>query len=191
MLKRMLAVFVLMVATAQCQAGMLTGVSSFFSKFFKAGQAAKEAVVVEHATEGAKAGSTSASGFIHRPVGDVAPHSSSTSHLLVDPKPDFSAEPVAVNAADAVAYKAQRSAAAKGDNESMFAMSELTSSGKVFDPGEPYRSYWLIQAARSGNQYAVAKLKAVCPVENERRRSDQLFDAACSSATGDEALYKN
>jgi hypothetical protein len=98
------------------------------------------------------------------------------------------ADVLAKNRKDADTYKALRAAAGKGDTTAMLKMTEMTASGKVSDPGEPWRGYWMFQAARLGRQAAIRKSHDECSVGKDRRARDRWFDSACGATDG-QSLY--
>jgi len=110
--------------------------------------------------------------------------------ITPDPKPNFSSVISGKSQRDINTYYSLRENAFIGDGSAMLKMSDLTRSGKINDPGEPYYGYWLFQALRStqvsANSTRMAKTKAqeVCRNEVDRRRSNRLFDTACSSLDG-------
>ena len=155
----------------------LEAIGSFFAKVPKGG-AAKEAAVAGRAAEGA----AGAKGVEHLAVGDAAKAGSVLP--AIEPKPDLASDVVAKNRADATYYKTLRAAAGKGDATAMMKMSEMTTSGKVSDPGEPWRGYWMFQAARLGSQAAARKSRDECSSGEIHRVTDRWFDSACGSADG-------
>jgi hypothetical protein len=98
----------------------------------------------------------------------------------IDPKYKLT-EPTAQSAVDRETYKRLRDAAVKGDTNAMLTMSEMTRKGQVADKGEPYFSYWLVQAARLGGQQATLHLKSVCTDNPDKRLLDKRFDQECAS----------
>ena len=166
--------------STQAQALPAEAVASFFSKLFKGGVVAKETVTAGRAAEGAAA----AKGLEHLPAGEAAGHGTPALQAAIEPKPNTSAEPIAKSTRDAGAYKSLRTSAAKGDTEAMIRMANMTSSGKVSDPGEPYHGYWLFQASRAGNPAAIRLVGDECRQQDDQRRLDRWFDAACSSIDG-------
>lgn len=181
MQKRMIAMTAAALLSGQAQALPLEAVGSFFAKIFKGG-AAKEAVVAGRAAEGA----AGAKGIEHLAAGDAARAGSVLP--VVEPRPDLASDVVAKSRGDANAYKALRSSAGNGDAAAMLKMSEMTASGKVSDPGEPWRGYWMFQAARLGSQAAARKTRDECSSGEGRRATDRWFDSACGSADG-RSLY--
>jgi len=91
---------------------------------------------------------------------------------------------MSASAKDIETYKALRASANKGDATAMIKMADMTSSGKVYDPGEPWHGYWMFQAARLGNQEAVGKFHDECFAGKDRRMTDRRFDSACFSSDG-------
>lgn len=181
MQKWMIAMAAAALFSGQAHAFPIEAISSFFAKIFKGG-AAKEAVVAGRAAEGA----TGARGIEHLAAGDAARAGSVLP--VVEPKPDLAADVVARSKGDANSYKALRAAAGRGDAAAMMKMSEMTASGKISDPGEPWHGYWMFQAARLGSQAAAKKTREECSSGESRRVSDKWFDSACGSADG-RSLY--
>lgn len=175
--KRILAMAVAALLAGQAHALPLEAIGTFLTKLFKGG-AAKEAVNASRASEGVSVGK----GFEHHAAGDAA----KTRPVLADsePKPNLIADIVAKSQTDAETYKVLRAAAGKGDPAAMLKMYEMTSSGKVTDPGEPWRGYWMFQAARLGSQAASQKSRDECVASASRRKTDKLFDSACGSVEG-------
>lgn len=175
--KRTIA-FVLAVSLAgPAHAFPVEAIGSFFAKLFKGG-AAKEATVVGRSAEGA----AGAKGLEHVAAGDAV--KTSPALQAVEPKPDMAADVIAKSRRDVDAYKALRASAGKGDVAAMLKMSEMVASGKVSDPGEPWRGYWMFQAARLGSQTAVRKSRDDCSAGEGRRATDRWFDSACGSTDG-------
>ena len=110
--------------------------------------------------------------------------------ITPDPKPNFSSVISGKSQLDIDTYYFLRENALIGDSSAMLKMSDFIRSGKITDPGEPYYGYWLFQALHStqvsANSTRMAKTKAqeVCRNEVDRRRSNRLFDTACSSLDG-------
>lgn len=181
MQKQMIAMAAAALLAGQVHALPVEAIGSFFAKIFKGG-AAKEAVVAGRAAEGA----AGAKGIEHLAAGDAARAGSVLP--VVEPKPDLAADVVAKSKGDANVYRALRSAAGKGDATAMMKISEMTASGKVSDPGEPWHGYWMFQAARLGNQAAARKSHDECSSGERRRAGDRWFDSACGSADG-RSLY--
>lgn len=152
---------------------------AFLGKLFKGGAVVKEAAVAGRATEGA-----AAKGLERVPAGESVLHSSALPLAAIEPRPNLALDPIAKNHRDADAYKALRAAAANGDASAMVKMWNLTVSGKVSDPGEPYHAYWLFQAVRAGSQQATQKLRNECAQSAEKRKADQWFDSGCRSVDG-------
>lgn len=180
--KRTIALVAAVLAAGQANAFPVEAVGSFFTKLFKGGTAAKEAVVAGRAAEGAVA----VKGLEHLPVGDAV--RAGPALQAIEPKPDMAADVMSKSRKDADAYKALRASANKGDAAAMLKMSEMTSSGKVSDPGEPWRGYWMFQSARLGIQAAVRKSRDECSAGEGRRATDRWFDSACGSSDG-RSLY--
>ena len=178
--KRTIAFIAVVCISGEVQAFPIEAISTFFSKLFKGGTIGKEAVTAGRAAEGA----TVAKGVEHLPVSDTVNHTGSTIQTAAEPKPNMLTDPFARNRKDSEAYKSLRVAATKGDSDAMVRMSEMTISGKVSDPGEPYFAYWLIQAARAGNQAAARNLRDDCSGHEDKRRADRWFDAACGATDG-------
>lgn len=186
MCKRTLAIIAMVFLAGEAQAFPIEGISTFFSKLFKGSTVSKEAVNAGRAAEGA----TAAKAAEHLPAGDTANHAAgATLQAVTEPKANTLIEPIATNRKDLDAYKTLRISATKGDSSAMLQMSELTGSGKVSDPGAPYYSYWLIQAARVGNQVATRQLRKECSGHEDLRRTDRWFDSACEKTDG-KNLYK-
>lgn len=120
----------------------------------------------------------------HVPVSDSYVGTTQVLSAAAEPKPNITSEPLGKSRSDIAAYKKFRESAVKGDSVAMLRMAEMTSSGKVSDPGVPYRAYWLFQAVRLGNQAASQRLRTQCSSENGQRQSDQWFDSACSTTDG-------
>lgn len=108
----------------------------------------------------------------------------------VDMQPKFSSTISAKSMKDVEIYEALRQKAKGGDSGAMLKMSEMTMSGRINDPGEPYYGYWLFLAMRSvqqlGNSMTTVKKKAqdVCKNETNMRRTSGLFDTECSALDG-------
>lgn len=181
--KRTIALIAVALLTGQAQAVPIEAVGAFVSKLFKGGSAAKEAVVAGRAAEGGAA----AKGVEHLTTGDAIMRTSPALRAA-EPKPNMDAEPIAKSRKDADAYRALRASANKGDAGSMLRMSEMTSSGKVTDPGEPWHGYWMFEAARLGSQAATRKTHDECAAHEDRRGTDRWFDSACGAADG-RSLY--
>ena len=119
-------------------------------------------------------------------AGALGPGMESAVTNMSDLKPNFFSEVSGKTSVDIDAYRALRKKAISGDSGSMLKMSDLTRSGQIDDPGEPYYGYWLFQAVRStqqiSNSMTTAKKKAqeVCKNETDVRRSNRLFDNECS-----------
>lgn len=166
---------------------------SFFEKLFEgaadakvattAGKAGEEAAVAGKAAEGTSA-RAAAMQADHVPVSDSYVGTTQVLSAAAEPKPNITSEPLGKSRSDIAAYKKFRESAVKGDSVAMLRMAEMTSSGKVSDPGVPYRAYWLFQAVRLGNQAASQRLRTQCSSENGQRQSDQWFDSACSTTDG-------
>lgn len=182
MSKRVATMIAIALLAGQAEASPLSVIESVLTKIFKGG-AAKEAAIA-----GKAEGYAATKGIEHLPTGDTALKTSALSQS-VEPKPNMATEPVSQNGKDAVKYKALRTAAEKGDTTAMLRMSELTSTGRVSDPGEPWFGYWMFQAARLGSQAAVKQTRSECVSREDRRVTDRWFDRACSSADG-QVLYK-
>ena len=140
------------------------------------GGGAKETLTAGREAEGV-AGSK---GVEHPVTGDAA--RTGTALPMVEPKPDLAADIVAKSADDANTYKSLRASAGKGDASAMLKMSEMTASGRVSDPGEPWRGYWMFQAAKLGSKAAARKTYEECSSGESRRAIDRWFDSACRSA---------
>jgi hypothetical protein len=181
MKKRMMVIAASALLAGQAQALPVEAIGVFFAKIFKGG-AVKEAVVAGRAAEGA----AGAKGIEHLVAGDTA--RAGAILPLVEPKPDLAADVVAKSIGDANAYKSLRAAAGKGNATAMLKMSEMTASGKVSDPGEPWHGYWMFQAARLGSQAAARKTREECTSGESLRTTDRWFDSACWSADG-RSLY--
>ena len=185
MKKWMISMAVATLLSGQAQAHPIEAIASFFVKIFIGG-AAKEAVVAGRVGETGITGSTRAKGIEHLAAGDAARAGSVLP--VVEPKPALTADVAAKSRADANAYKALRASAGKGDSTAMLKMSEMTASGRVSDPGEPWHGYWTFQAARLGHQAAIRKMNHDCSSDESRRATDRGFDSACSSSDG-HSLY--
>jgi hypothetical protein len=148
MKKRTIALIVAVSLTGQAHAFPIEAVTTFFSKLFR-GDAAKEIAVGGRTADRTAA----ARGLEHLPAGDAV--RTAPSLQVIEPKPNMASEPIARSRKDADAYKVLRASAEKGDAAAMLRMSEMTSSGKVADPGEPWPGCWMFQAARLGNQAAI------------------------------------
>ncbi len=175
--KRTIALIAAVSLAGQAHAFPIEAVTTFFSKLFRGG-VAKEGAIAGRAADGTAA----AKGLEHLPAGDAV--KTAPSLQVVEPKPSMASEPIAKSRKDADAYKALRASAEKGDAAAMLRMSEMTSSGKVTDPGEPWPGYWMFQAARLGNQAATRKADSECAVDDVRRESERWFDSACASSDG-------
>lgn len=174
--KRAIVLVVTALLAGSAQAFPFESVASFFARLFR-GSAAKEATVVGRTTE-----SAAYKGLERAAPVDVA--GAGSTGRLIDPKPNFAVEPVAANRKDADAYKALRTSAASGDASAMLRMSEMTSSGRVLDPGEPWHGYWMFHAMRLGSQAAARKTRNECSSREDIRASDHWFDAACAATDG-------
>jgi hypothetical protein len=149
--------------------------ASFFGKLFRGGT---EATAAGHAAE--KAAATK--GAEH--LSAIEPPRGIHTVPTLEPKANFSAEPMGLNKKDLEAYRAYREKAEKGDALAYLKMSEMTSTGRVSDPGEPWRGYWLFQSARLGSQAANKRFREECGTSSTRRTSEPLFDSACASIDG-------
>ncbi|MFZ4703418.1 MAG: hypothetical protein ACOYMG_25535 [Candidatus Methylumidiphilus sp.] len=163
--------------SGQAQAFPVEAIASFFGKLFKGGAAAKEAAIAGRAAEGA-----GAKGLEHLAASDALKAGSALQ--AVESKPDMAAEVMAKSRRDVEAYKTLRASAEKGDASAMLKMSEMTASGKITDPGEPWRGYWMFQSARLGSQAAARKSRDECSAEETRRATERWFDSACASSDG-------
>lgn len=168
--------------SGQTQAFPLEAIGSIFGKLFKGGTAAKEAAVAGRAADGA----AGANGLEHLAVKEAVRDSSALQ--AVEPKPDIVADVIAKSRKDADTYKSLRFLAENGDASAMLKMSEMTASGTISDPGEPWRGYWLFQSARLGSQAAARKSHDECFAGETRRATDRWFDSACTSTDG-RSLY--
>lgn len=176
--KRLITLVTAALLSGQAHAVPVEAVGSFFAKLFKGGVAAKEAAVAGRAAEGA----AGAKGLEHLTTGNTV--RAAPALKAVEPKPDMAADVIANSRKDADTYKALRTSAEKGDASAMLKMSEMTASGRVSDPGEPWRGYWMFQAARLGSQAAVRKSRDECTAGDDRRATDRWFDSACGAADG-------
>jgi len=191
--KRTLTFVAVLLLSGSAHAVPWKSAASFFEKLFEGGVGAKaantaskageEAAVAGKAAEDASARAT-AKPSEHVPVSDQLESAGPVLSVVAEPKPNISIEPLAKSRSDIDAYKKFRESAVKGDSVAMLRMSEMTSSGRVSDPGVPYRAYWLFQAVRLGNQAASQRLRTQCSSENGQRQSDQWFDSACSTNDG-------
>ena len=175
MLKNFLSMLVLCFSIVPAQALPIEALTAAISKIVKgAGGHADEAV------RGAgKVGDTAAH---PKPGPDMSLSAGPHSHRGAD-SIDASyrrTEPVAKSPVDRESYKKLRDVALKGDTGAMISMSEMTRKGLVVDGGEPYFSYWLIQAARVGSQQASRHLSGLCAESKEKRVTDRRFDEECS-----------
>ena len=174
---RMIAVVATTLLAGQAHALPLEAIGSFFTKLFKGG-AAKEAMLAERASMGA----AGMNGLGRVTTGDAV--RAGPILQAVDLKPDLAADVVAKSHGDAINYKALRVSAGNGDAAAMMKMSEMTDSGMVSDPGEPWRGYWMFQAARLGSQVAARKSRNECSSGESRRTTDRWFDSACGPSDG-------
>ena len=174
--KRTISLVVAVSLAGHAHAFPVEAIASFFSKLIRGG--AKEASVVEKASDGAIV----AKGIEHSPM-DNAVRTAPVSQI-VEPKPNMASEPTAKTRKEVDTYKSLRASADKGDVTAMLRMSEMTSSGKVSDPGEPWHGYWMFQAARLGSQAASKKTHDECSANNVSREADRWFDSACAASDG-------
>jgi hypothetical protein len=172
MRKQMIVLVAAASLLGQAHAFPVEAIGAFFTKLFKGGAAANEAAVAGRAAEGV----AGAKGLEHIKDGRAL--------QAVEPKPDMAAVLVAKSRTDKDAYMVLRASADKGDVAAMLKMSEMTASGRVADPGEPWLGYWLFQAARLGSQAAARKSKEECSTREDRRSTDRWFDSAFSSGDG-------
>lgn len=181
MSKRIAALITIVVLSGQAHALSLEVIGSAVAKFFKGG------VAKEAATAGKVDGYAVAKGLEHLPAGEAVLRAGPALQTI-EPKPNMAAEPITKNRKDADAYKVLRTAAEKGDAAAMLRMSEMTSTGRVYDPGEPWYGYWMFQAVRLSNQAAAKKARDECSAREYRRATDRWFDTACGSTDG-QTLY--
>ena len=179
--KHIIAAAMIGLLSGQVHAIPREAIHSFLTNLFKGG-ASKEAVVAGRAADVAATAKASE----HIGAGDAAGVGNALP--AVEPKPDLAAEVIAKSIGDANSYKSLRIAADRGDTSAMLKMSELTASGRVSDPGEPWRGYWMFQAARLGSKAAARKTLDECDSGESRRAIDRWFDSACRSADG-RSLY--
>ena len=174
--KRIISLVIAASLTGQAHAFPVEAIASFFSKLSRGW--AKEASVVGKVSDSAIV----AKGIEHSPVDNVV----RTAHMsqMVEPKPNMASEPTAKTRKEVDTYKSLRVSAEKGDETAMLKMSEMTSSGKVSDPGEPWHGYWMFQAARLGSQAASKKAHDECFANNVSRETDRWFDSACAASDG-------
>ncbi len=149
--------------------------ASFFGKLFRGGA---EATAAGHAAE--KAAVTK--GAEH--LSAIEPPRGIHTIPALEPKANFATEPMGLNRKDIEAYRSYREKAEMGDAQAYLKMSEMTSTGRVADPGEPWRGYWLFQSARLGSQAANKRFREECGTSSARRTSESWFDSACSSIDG-------
>ena len=180
--KRLSILVMAALLSVQAQALPVEAIGSFFGKLFKGGAAAKEAAIAGRAAEGA----AGAKGLEHLAASDTL--RGGPALQAVESKPDMAAEVMAKSHRDVDTYKALRTLAEKGDASAMLKMSEMTASGKISDPGEPWRGYWLFQSARLGSQAAARKSHDECSAGETRRATERWFDSACASSDG-RSLY--
>lgn len=187
---RFIAVTALTLIAGQVQAFPVEAITSFFKLFKGGGTAAKEAATATTAGRSAAEGATAAkgaglaTGLEHLPASDVTLRASPILQTAVEPKPNIAAEPTGKSARDVSTYKTLRDQAAKGDTKAMARMSSMTSSGKISDPGEPYKGYWTFQAARAHDQAAIKIAQADCRNNKSLRRTDIWYDSECSYHDG-------
>ena len=162
MQKRIIAMVAAALFAGQAHAFSFEAIGSFLAKFFK--------------------GAAGARGVERLATGDAT--KSGVVLQAAEPKPNLTTDVVAKSLEDAKTYKDLRASAGKGDAIAMMKMSEMTASGKVFDPGEPWHGYWMFQSARLGNQEAARKSQVECSAGRGRRTTDKWFDAACAAADG-------
>ena len=179
--KRLITLLIAALLSGQVQALPVEAIGTFFGKLFKGGAAAKEAAIAGRAAEGA-----GAKGLEHLAASDAV--RAGPAIQAVELKPNMAAEVTAKSHRDSEAYKAMRASAEKGDASAMLKMSEMTASGKISDPGEPWRGYWMFQSARLGSQAAARKSRDECSAGETRRTTDRWFDSACASSDG-RSLY--
>jgi hypothetical protein len=162
--------------SGQAQAVPFEAIGSFFSKLFKGG-ATKEAATAGRASE-----NTSTLGLGHFAEQVRAKDAASKIGPLsqsAEPIPNMTLDPVGKNRNEIDTYKVLRTKAEKGDTDAMMIMSDMTTTGRVSDPGEPFHAYWLINATRVGSQAASKKLQGECASKESMRNTDQWFDLAC------------
>ena len=176
MKNQFIAVAAVALFSGHAKALPVEAIHSLFAKILKNG-ASKEAVIAGRAAE-----ATGAKGVEHLVAADAARAGSALA--LVEPKPDLTAEIVAKTLGEANTYRSLRASAAKGDASAMLTMSEMIASGRVSDPGEPWRGYWMFQAARLGSQIAARNARDECFSGESRRSAERWFDSACQSSDG-------
>ena len=192
MKKQMIVMAAAALLTGQAQAGLPTAAISHaiseaigpvVAKIVKGG-AANKAVVAGRAAEGA----VGANGLQHLAAGDAA----KAGFVLpaAEPKPDLASNILAKNRDDANSYKTLRAAAGNGDSTAMLKMSEMTASGRVSDPGEPWHGYWNYRAAQFGSEAAKKLWRDQCSAGERRRATDRWFDFACLSTYGVSSPYR-
>lgn len=174
MKKQASILFITALLAGQAHASAIGAIAEVLARVFKGGAVAKEATVAGRTAEGAVA----AKGIEHVPAGEFSAKLGAASSIP-EPKPNIALDPVGKSKKDLDTYKALRSKAQSGDTESMLKMSEMTASGKVSDPGEPFHAYWLINATRVGSQAASKKLQGECASKESMRNTDKWFDLAC------------
>ena len=172
--KRITAAAMITLLSSSALAIPREAIQTFLTNLFKGGSS-KEAVTAGRAAEGSAAGKVSE----HLSVGD--PTRVGNALPTIEPKPDLTADVMAEIKGDADNYRSLRIAAGKGDTSAMLKMSEMTTSGRVLDSGEPWRGYWMFRAARLGSQAAVRKARDECASGENRRAIDKWFDFACRS----------
>lgn len=175
MLKKFLSMLALCLSLVPAQALPIEALTAAISKIVKGAGG--------HADEAARGAGKATDTVAHpKPGPDTSLSTSPHSHKGADSIDAgyHLTEPVGKSQFDRESYKKLRDAAIKGDTSAMISMSEMTRKGLVVDGGEPYFSYWLVQAARVGSQQASRHLSSVCAESKEKRATDRRFDQECS-----------
>ncbi len=174
---RQVLVFLFVAGLAsEVAAGPAGALEALLSKLAKASEVAKEAP---------EAGRAAKAGVATKRLESLPGENTAARAIpaAVEPRANTAVEPIAKIREDADRYKALRAAAMKGNADAMLKLSDMTLSGKVTDPGEPYHAYWLFNATRNGAR-ATPKLQSECARSAELRRNDRWFDSACRTIDG-------
>lgn len=177
--------------TSGAHAFPLEAVGAAIGKLFKGGVAAREAGTAARSAEGAGAktlehlpASAEAKGAPQSAILHQAEHQT-------EPNQAFNVEPTASTSKDLDLYRSLRKKAEKGDSQAMCRMAELTNSGRVFDSGEPYYGYWLIQATRLGSSDCRETMLRDCARRTEMREKDYWFDTGCKVLVDGKTYFRS
>jgi hypothetical protein len=182
------ALVISMMATASgAHAFPLEAIGAAIGKLFKGGIAGREVGAAAHSVEGAGVKTLE-----HLPASAEAKVSPQSALLhQVEPNAAFNVEPTASTAKDLDLYRSLRKKAEKGESQAMCRMAELTNSGRVFDSGEPYYGFWLIQATRLGSSDCRETLLRDCARRTDIREKDYWFDTGCKVMVDGKTYFRN